>query len=222
VHLGCYELFATGRVRAIRDLKGKTVPISAIGSGEHTFLSSMMAYVGLDPRKDVNWIVRSPEESMQLLAEGKVDAYLAFPPEPQELRAKKIAHVVVNTATDRPWSQYFCCMWVGNRSFVQEHPVAAKRATRAILKAADLCVSNPEAAARMLVGEGFTSNYNYALETLKQVPYNAWRGYDPEDSLRFHGLRLHEVGMIKSTPQTLIAQGTDWRFLNELKKELKA
>ena len=29
-------------------------------------------------------------------------------------------------------------------------------------------------------------------------------------------------GMIKSTPNTLIADGTDWRFLNELKRELKA
>jgi NitT/TauT family transport system substrate-binding protein len=27
--------------------------------------------------------------------------------------------------------------------------------------------------------------------------------------------------MIKSSPQKLIAQGTDWRFLNELKKELE-
>jgi NitT/TauT family transport system substrate-binding protein len=35
-------------------------------------------------------------------------------------------------------------------------------------------------------------------------------------------LRSHEVGMIKSNPQKIIALGTDWRFLNELKKELKA
>jgi NitT/TauT family transport system substrate-binding protein len=34
-------------------------------------------------------------------------------------------------------------------------------------------------------------------------------------------LRLHEVGMIKSTPQKIIAQGTNWRFLNELKRVLK-
>jgi NitT/TauT family transport system substrate-binding protein len=27
--------------------------------------------------------------------------------------------------------------------------------------------------------------------------------------------------MIKSSPQKLIAQGTDWRFLNALKKEMK-
>lgn len=48
-----------------------------------------------------------------------------------------------------------------------------------------------------------------------------WRNTNPEDTMCFHALRLHEVGMIKSTPQKIIAQGTDWRFLNELKKELK-
>jgi hypothetical protein len=42
-----------------------------------------------------------------------------------------------------------------------------------------------------------------------------------EDSLRFYALRLHEVGMIKSSPNALLAEGTDWRFLNELKRELK-
>jgi NitT/TauT family transport system substrate-binding protein len=84
VHLGCYELFGTEQVRAIRDLKGKTVPVSAIGAAEHVFLSSMAAYVGLDPHKDIKWVVKSSEEAMRLLAERKVDAYLAFPPEPQE------------------------------------------------------------------------------------------------------------------------------------------
>jgi NitT/TauT family transport system substrate-binding protein len=39
--------------------------------------------------------------------------------------------------------------------------------------------------------------------------------------MRYFALRLHEAGMIKSSPQKIIAQGTDWRFLNELKKELK-
>ena len=39
--------------------------------------------------------------------------------------------------------------------------------------------------------------------------------------MRFYALRLHEAGMIKSTPQKIIAQGTDWHFLNEIKRELK-
>jgi len=49
-----------------------------------------------------------------------------------------------------------------------------------------------------------------------------WREYDPEDTVRFYALRLRELGMIKSSPQKIIADGTDWRFLNELKRELKA
>jgi NitT/TauT family transport system substrate-binding protein len=56
---------------------------------------------------------------------------------------------------------------------------------------------------------------------LKDLPYGRWRTLDAEDSVRFFALRLHEAGMIKTSPQKIIAQGTDWRFLNEVKKELK-
>ena len=45
--------------------------------------------------------------------------------------------------------------------------------------------------------------------------------FDPDASMRFYALRLHEAGMIKSSPQKIIAQGTDWRFITELKNELK-
>ena len=48
-----------------------------------------------------------------------------------------------------------------------------------------------------------------------------WREYDPEDTIRFYALRLREAGMIKSSPNKIIAEGTDWRFFNELKRELK-
>ena len=74
--------------------------------------------------------------------------FLGFPPEPQELRARKIGHVILNTTTDKPWSQYFCCMAVGNAEFVRDHPVATKRVLRAILKAADICAAEPERAAQ--------------------------------------------------------------------------
>jgi NitT/TauT family transport system substrate-binding protein len=158
---------------------------------------------------------------MRLLADGKIDAYLGFPPEPQEMREKQIGHVVVNSTVDRPWSQYFCCMLAGNREFVRTHPVATKRALRAILKAANICTLDPEQAARIIVDKGYAKRYDYALQVMKDIPYGQWREYSAEDTLRFYALRLHEVGMIKSSPQKLLAQGTDWRFLNELKQELK-
>lgn len=222
VHVGCYELFGTGSVRSVRDLKGKKVSVPGLGSGAHALLASMAAYVGLDPRKDINWITRPFADSMRLLADGKIDAFMGFPPEPQELRAKKIGHVIVNTITDRPWSDYFCCMIAGNREFVRKNPVATKRAVRAILKMSNVCALEPERVARLLTDKGYATRLDYALEAVKQIPYGKWREYDPEDSVRFYSLRLHEAGLIKSSPQKIIAQGTDWRFLRELKKELKA
>jgi NitT/TauT family transport system substrate-binding protein len=221
-HVGCFELFGTGRVRSIRDLKGKTVAVPGIGSPPYVFLSIMAAYVGLNPTKDINWIARPPAEAMRLLAESKIDAYLGFPPEPQELRAKKIGHALVNSVVDRPWSQYFCCLIAGNREFVEKYPGATKRAMRAILKAADICSLKPDQSARFLVDKGFKTEYDYAYQTMKEVPYGKWREFDPEDTVRFYALRMHEAGMIKNSPQKILAQGTDWRFLKELKKELKA
>jgi len=90
------------------------------------------------------------------------------------------------------------------------------------LKATDLCASEPARAARLLVDGGFTPRYDYAAQTLKDVPYDRWREYDPEDTIRFYTLRMRDSGFIKSTPQKIIAENTDWRFFNELKRELKA
>jgi NitT/TauT family transport system substrate-binding protein len=181
----------------------------------------MAAYVGLDPRTDIHWVSHLQAEAGRLLAEGTIDALLAFPPFAQELRAKQLAHVVVDSSKDRPWSQYFCCMVVAHRAFIRNHPVATKRAVRAILKAADVCAREPERVAQLLVDKDYASRYDSALQTMQEVPYGQWREYEPEDTVRFYALRLHEAGMLKSSPQKLIAQGTDWRFLNELKRELK-
>jgi NitT/TauT family transport system substrate-binding protein len=221
IHAGCFELFATERIRTVKDLKGKTVAVPGMGTSHHLVVVSVAAYVGLDPRHDITFVTPAPAEAMQLLAAGQIDAMMGFPPEPQELRARQIGHVVFNMTTDRPWSQYFCCMLASNRDFVRRHPVATKRAVRAILKANALCAQEPERAAQVLVDKGITQHYDYAVQALKELPYGTWREYDAEDTLRFYALRLHEAGMIKASPQKLIAQGTDWRFLTALKKEMK-
>src|SRR5918994_4449988 len=196
-HVGCFELFANDTVHRIADLKGKSVGVQAIGSSQHVFLASMATYVGLDPSKDINWVTSPSVKPKELFAAGKIDAFIGFPPEPQEMRARNIGHVIVNSALDRPWSQYFCCMLAGNTAFIQNHPVATKRVTRAVLKAADVCAADPEGAARRLVDRGFTQRFDYALQTLTDLPYDQWREYDPEDTLRFYALRLHEAGMIE-------------------------
>jgi NitT/TauT family transport system substrate-binding protein len=226
LHAGCFELFAHDPIGTISDLKGKKVGVEALGAGKHIYLAIMLASVGLDPHHEIEWVVGSADPlalfPMELFIEGKVDAFLGFPPEPQELRAREVGRVILNTTTDKPWSQYFCCMLVGNSKFVRKHPIATRRVVRAILKANDICAAGPARAARQLVQRGFTAHYDYALQTLTELPYASWREFDAEDSLRFFALRLHEVGMITTSPNQLLAAGTDWRFLNELKRELKA
>jgi len=218
VHVGCYELFAQQNIRHIGELMGKRV-----AAHNPVLLKLIVAQVGLDPAHDLNWVsIAEPSVNpVELFAQGKIDAFLAFPPHPQELRSRRVGHVLINTATDRPWSQYFCCLMFGNQEYVRNHPVTTKRAMRAILKTADLCAIQPNRVAQRLVNRGFTPRYDYALQTLNDVPYDNWREYDPEDTIRYYALRLSDIGLIKSTPQKIIAAGTDWRFLDELKRELK-
>lgn len=222
LHVGCFQLIGSDRVRALRDLKGKTVAVRGLDTPPHLFLASMVAYVGLNPHTDITWVTLPFVEAMQRLADGKVDALMGFPPEPQELRARKIGHVVVDSGRDRPWLQYFCCMTVANREFARRYPVATKRALRAFMKANDICASQPDRAASTLVAKGLTKRADYALQTMKDVDYDKWRKFNPEDTMRFYALRLHETGMVKTPPNKLIAAGVDWRFFNELKRELKA
>ena len=219
IQVGCYDLFAQQDIRRISELKGRRA------ATDNPWLFDLIAaQVGLDPAADLDMVTGADSSfnPVELFAQGKIDAYLGFPPGPQELHVRGIGHVLLSTVMDRPWSQYFCCMLMGNQEFVRNHPVATKRALRAILKATDLCASQPERAARSLVDGGFAPRYDYAVQTLSDVPFDKWREYDPEDTVRYYGLRLHEIGRIKSIPQEVIAQNTDWRFLNELKHELKA
>ena len=108
VHVGCFELFARETIGRIPDLRGKSIGAQALGSSE------------------IRWVTDPDEKPLELFMTGKIDAYLAAPPEPQELRARGFGHIVLNSAVDRPWSQYFCCMITGNTAFVRKNPVVTK------------------------------------------------------------------------------------------------
>lgn len=221
LHAGCIEVFGSDRVHSIMDLKGKRVAVTAMGSDDHAFIASVAAYIGLNPQRDIEWVITNPKDWSELLAEREVDVVMAFPPMSYDIHASGSGHVILNTTTDEPWRHYFCCMIGAHREYMESYPIATKRAVRAIIKANQLCSLDSDRTARWLVERGFAARYDYALKTLQDVPYDAWYRYDPEDSVNFYALRLHEAGLITSTPQKIIEQGTDWRFLEEVKQELK-
>ena len=218
LHLGCFEVIAKEDIRTFADLKGRIVGSAA---SHKPLLSIMASLIGLDPARDIRWVETLFADPMQLFMEGKIDAFPATPPVLQEVRARNIGHVIASSMSDRPWSQYYCCLLGTRTEFAHKFPVATKRLLRAILKGADLCVSQPARVAQLLVDQGYSARYDYALQGLSDMRYDVWRDYDPEDSLRFYALRLHEAGLVKSDPQKLIADHADWRFLNELRRELK-
>jgi len=220
LHAGCFKLLASERIRTVRDLKGKTVAVPSVG--RHAFVAGIVSYVGLDPRTDIVWASANLSDSMHLFADGTLDAFMGFAPEPDELLARKAGHVLVDTLIDKPWSQYFCCIMAGNREFVRKNPIATKRALRAILKANDICNADPERAVGQLVAHGYARGHDVALKLMRELPYARWRDYDTEATVRFYSLRLREAGMTTLTPQKIIAQSTDWRFINELKREMKS
>ena len=216
LHLGCFEVFAKNDIQKVSDLRGKTV---GYGVGDKPLLTILANFIGLDP-KEVNWYPAALADPIEAFAAGKIDAYLFLPPALQEVKSRNIGHVLASQIVDRPWSQYYCCMLATRTEFARKYPVATKRVMRAVLKGADLCASEPKQTAERLVGRG-SPRYDYALQMLNEVRFDVWRDYDPEDTVRFYSLRLQEVGEIRSSPQQIINNGTDWRFLNELKHELK-
>lgn len=221
VHVGCFELFATEQIRKITELKDRKVAVLGLGSAPHIFLASIATSVGLDPNRDIKWVSDPAAEAKQMLSKGHVDAFLTFPPDGQEMRAKRIGHLLLNSTVDRPWSQYFCCLVSANRGFVQRYPVATRRALRAILKASDMCAADPERAAKAFLAQNFSTNPEYVRQAMRELPFGKWRDYNPEDTVRFYALRLREAGMVKTSPQQLIAHGTDWRILEQLRRELR-
>ena len=223
VHVGCWQVFGTGDIKSLRDFKGKTVSVISPTFVDGLFMAMTLNDVGLDMQKDVKLVNYLPSEYGRILSSGEVDALVAFPPVTKDLRVKGIGKVVLNSLTDPPWSNYYCCTAVVNREWMEKHPVAAKRALRAILKGADVVGKDPDGSARVMVDRGYSDNFNYTCDILKEIPYNKiWRDFDPVDSVRFYALRLKQAGLIKSTPDEIIKRGTDFRFLRELRKELQS
>ena len=220
LHMGCYELFATTQIRSIRDLVGKQVAIPGLHSGRHLMLSTMLAYVGVDPHRDIHWVTQPARESMQHLAEGTIDAFLGFPRAAGTVGAPGRARVGQHDGRSSVVAVFllFCRR---QPQFCAPPPPRDEAGAAGHPQGDDALSLEPERAARFLVDHGFAPQYDTMVQTLKDPPYHQWREYDSEDTVRFYALRLHEVGLVRSSPEKLIAQGMDWRFFNELKKELK-
>lgn len=134
VHVGCWEVIATGDIKTMRDFEGKTVSVISPNFTDGMFMAMALGNVGLDLNKDVKLVHHPPSEYARLLSSGEIDGVVATPPLSTDLRAKGIGTVVVNSVADPPWSNYYCCAPIAHRDWMDKHRVAAKRVLRAMLR----------------------------------------------------------------------------------------
>lgn len=225
LHPGCFELWARPGIESIRDLRGKTIAVNAVNVSDQFFgfFSTLLAFVGI-PHTDVNFIEVKPaiDALRDAFLDGRSQAFVAPAAFGPELRRnpRNPGKLILDTTVDKPWSQYYCCQLVANREWARQHPIATKRVTRAVARAADAVQKDRTQVGREYVARGFHKDEGIVNETIAMLSYD-WREIDPEDTLRFFALRLGDAKLIKSTPQQIIAQGSDFAFMRQLRTELK-
>jgi NitT/TauT family transport system substrate-binding protein len=231
-HPGCLELVTTPGIDTIRDLRGKTIAVNAKNASDmfYGLFSILLAYVGVDPRTEVNFIEVPPDSAAlrDAFLDGRSQAFIAPAASGPLLRRnpRNPGRVILDTTMQKPWSQYYCCNLVANREWVRRYPIATKRFTRAILRATDAVAKDKPGAARGYVAGGLNSTTaspvteDLAYEVIRDLSYD-WREIDPAETLRFFALRLADAKLIKSTPQQIIAQGSDFAYMRQLATELK-
>ena len=235
MHTGCIMVVARPGIATVADLRGKTVAIGTrtvpllgktVPSTEYGFLLSLLSHIGMQP-SDVNFVeVGVTGNIITPFTDGKVDAIFVAAAAGPVLMAdpKNPGHVILDSSKDKPWSQNYCCVLVTSRDWYSAHPIAAKRMTRAILRATDAAKKDLRAAAKLTAEK---QTYKATPAVTEQVLYDTikdesfdWREYDPDDTVRFFALRLADAKLVTKTPQRILTDGADFAYFRQLRKEL--
>lgn len=236
-HTGCIELWAAPEITSLGELKGKRMDVwdKLVGPRPdlqatgifYGLLVSVLSQIGLSP-SDMKLTEVAPNVSTTArYLDGTSDATFTAVHGGAVMRRnpRKRGQVILDTAVDRPWSQYYCCLLVANRDWVRSNPVATKRVTRAFLRASDLVTKDKKAAVQKALSSGVYAgtpvpqDEAILFETIEMLSYE-WREYDPEETLRFFAQRLRDADHLRSSPQQIIDAGTDFAYMRRLAKEL--
>lgn len=235
LHTGCLEIFARPGIATIADLRGRTIPVTR---KTFTFQGvtapdlfyglwlGLLAHVGMQP-SEANFVeIGANGDVLTEFFDGRADAIITIAAQGPIVHAnpRNPGHVILDTTTDKPWSQQYCCLLVGDENWAKANPVALKRATRAILRTIDQTARDRRTAPRVAIDKGLYRDRPQITErvlydTIKDLSYD-WRDYDPGESIRFYALRLADAKLIKKTPQQIV-DATDFSWFRQLQKEFK-
>lgn len=159
VHSGCLRVQVSpdSPIQNVAELKGKTIGIPTMGSPPFLFASRALAAAGLNPQKDVNWVVVAPEVTGLALEKKQVDAVADSEPIGVILESQGKVRTIADQAVDVPYRDEYCCATVVSGQLAKSNPEAAAKVTRAMLKGALWVEKNPTAAAKLAVEKKYVA-----------------------------------------------------------------
>jgi NitT/TauT family transport system substrate-binding protein len=176
IHHGCLRVqsAAKGNIKTIEDLRGKRIGVPGMGTPPFIFANRVLGSHGINPSKDITWLVFPAGELGLALDKGEVDAVADSEPIGSLLLQEGKVRNVADQATDKPYTDEYCCAVLANGKFLAKNPKAAAAATRALLKAAKWVQTNPGAAAQLSVEKKYLASNvqmnTIAISHLKYVP----------------------------------------------------
>ncbi|HKS36656.1 MAG TPA: ABC transporter substrate-binding protein [Verrucomicrobiae bacterium] len=213
IHRGCLRVQAAvnGKVRSVNDLRGKRIGVPGMGTPPFIFANRVLGANGIDPSKEITWLVFPAGELGLALDKGEVDAVANSEPIGSMLVAQGKVRNIADQAADMPYADEYCCAVVVNGKFLKRNPKASAAATRAMLKAAKWVETNPRAAAELSVkGKYLASTVDQnavSISHLRYVPSVS----GAQTAVRLAAEEMKRAGMLKRT--TDVAQLADKAFV---------
>ncbi len=174
IHTGCIQILipSDSAIASVKEFKGKTIGVPALGGGPMILVSRLLNQEGLDSQADVTWKVFPNAELPLALERGEVDVISVADPFAQIQVNEGKAKTLYDSAVHEPFSQEYCCLVVANGTLLEKDPATAAAATRAILKGASWVNSNQKEIAQLMVDKKYVpgdaavneqvlANYNY-------------------------------------------------------------
>lgn len=175
IHRGCLRVQArvNGPIKTVQDLKGKRIAVPGMGTPPFIFANRVLGANGIDPAREVTWVVYPNAELMLALEKGEADAIANSEPIGSLLLHNKQVVNIADQATDHPYAEEYCCAVVVRGKYLKENSRNTIAGTRALLKAAKWVEANPREAARLSVeGKHLASSVDQNTFAISHLRYN--------------------------------------------------
>ena len=205
IHRGCLRVqaLAKGNIRSIKDLRGKRIGVPGMGTPPFIFANRVLGAQGIDPGKEITWIVFPAGELGLALDKGEVDAVANSEPIGSLLLADGKVRNIADQAADVPYKDEYCCAVLVNGKYLAKNPKAAAAATRSLLKAAKWVEANPAAAAKLSVEKKYLASTveqnTIAISHLRYIPSVS----GAEAAVKLAATEMKTAGML--SPSTDVA-----------------